>query len=164
MPPWNFAAGNLEILPPLLENFPKGSQQSDAFTLLSYDFQETDSCFYIDVWPFTSPLLIVTSPELALQACQEYDLPKPKILLPFFAPIAGGPSLFVMNGTEWKRSRALFNPGFSANVIIECTPHIIEEADIYASLLRDHARKGDTFSLDKLTCDYMMDVIGAISM
>ncbi|KAJ4982701.1 AflN/verA/monooxygenase [Stagonosporopsis vannaccii] len=162
MPPWEFAAGHLQVLPPLLEKLPKGSQQSDAFTLLSYNFKETDGCFYIDVWPFTSPLLVITSPELAMQACQEHDLPKPDVLLPFFAPIAGGPSMFVMNGAEWKRTRSLFNHGFSASVMLERTPQIVTETEAYVNLLREHAKKGDTFSLDKLTCDYMMDVIGAV--
>jgi cytochrome P450 len=164
MPAWDFAAGNLKVLPGLLEKFPTGSQQSDVFTLLSYDFQESDNCFYVDTWPFSSPLMIVTSPEMAMQACQEYDLPKPPILIPFFAPFAGGPNLFDMNGTEWKRSRALFNPGFSDRVMLESTSHIIEEAEVYVALLREHAKKGDTFSLDRLTCDYMMDLIGAITM
>jgi hypothetical protein len=98
MPPWDFGAGHLQTLPALLEKLSKGSQQSDAFTLLSYDFKDTDGCFYVDAWPFTSPLLVITSPELAIQACQENDLPKPDILIPFFAPFAGGPNLFVMNG------------------------------------------------------------------
>ncbi|KAH7558362.1 hypothetical protein BM1_05634 [Bipolaris maydis] len=164
MPAWDFGAGSLQTLPALLEKFPKGSQQSDAFTLLSYEFKKSDGCFYIDLWPFSSPLMVVTSPDLAIQACQEYDLPKPPILIPFFAPFAGGPNLFDMNGAEWKRSRALFNHGFSANVMLESTPHIIEEAEVYVALLREHAKKGDTFSLDDLTCDYMMDVIGSITI
>ncbi|CAE7194187.1 hypothetical protein P3342_009590 [Pyrenophora teres f. teres] len=165
MPEWDFAAGNLKTLPGLLDKFPKGSQQSDAFSLLSHDFKENDNCFYIDLWPFTSPLMIITSPDLAMQACgPEHDLPKPPILIPFFAPFAGGPNLFDMNGAEWKRSRALFNPGFSDRVMLESTPHIIEEAEVYVALLREHAKKGDTFSLDRLTCDYMMDLIGAITI
>jgi cytochrome P450 len=164
MPPWDFAAGHLKTLPALLEKLPKGSQQSDAFTLLSSEFENTDGCFYIDLWPFTSPLLIITSPELAVQACQEYDLPKPDMLHAFFAPLVGGPNMFLMNGAEWKRSRALFNPGFSAKVMLECMPQIIDGASVYVALLREHAKKGDTFSLDKLTCDYMMDVIGVVTL
>ena len=88
MPPWNFAAGHLECLPALLEKFPKDSQPPDAFTLLSYDFKDTDGCFYMDVWPFTGPILVITSPELAIQACQEHDLVKPESLVSFFAPLA----------------------------------------------------------------------------
>jgi cytochrome P450 len=164
MPPWNPISGHLQILPPLLKQLPKGSQQSDAFTVLSRDFPGSDNLFCIDIWPFTSPLLVVTSPDLAVQVCQEHDLPKPDVLIPFFAPIAGGPSLFVMNGSEWKRSRALFNPGFSSNIILEHTVRIVEEAEVYAETLREHVRKGDMFSLDEVTCWYMMDVIGAVTL
>jgi cytochrome P450 len=165
MPQWDSITGNLRTLPSLLEKLPKGSMQSDAFTLLSYAFEQTENCFYIDLWPFSSPLLVITSPELAMQACgQEHDLPKPAVLIPFFALFAGGRNLFDTNGAEWKRSRTLFNPGFSAQVMMECTPHIIDEASVYVALLRKHAKRGDTFSLDGLTCDYMMDVIGVICM
>jgi hypothetical protein len=87
-------------LPPLLEKFPLGSQQSNAFSLLSHDFADTNSCFYIDIWPFANLLLVITSPELAVQACQEHDLPKSSILVPFYTPITGGSNLFVMDGTE----------------------------------------------------------------
>lgn len=164
MPAYSLASGHLTTLLPLLEKLPKGSQQSDAFTLLSYEFDSTDGSFYIDLWPFGNPLLVITSPDLAMQACQEYDLPKPDVLIPFFAPITGGPNLFITNGAEWKRSRALFNPGFSNSVMHDWTPYIVDEAEIFISLLREHANKGDTFSLDKLACDLLMDVIGVVSM
>jgi cytochrome P450 len=165
MPSWDFAAGNLKTLPSLLKQLPRGSMQMDAFALSSREFGDTDHCFYIDLWPFTSPLLVITSPEMAMQACsQEHDLPKPPILIPFFAPFAGGPNLLDTNGAEWKRSRALFNTGLSAQVMLECTPYIIEEANVYVGLLREHAKKGGTFSLDTLTCDYLMDVTGVVRM
>lgn len=89
MPPRDFVAGHLKVLPQLLKQLPEGSQQSDAFTLLSRDFSETDCCFYIDLWPFTMPLLIVTSPELAVQACKAYAPPKSSILNVFLDPLTG---------------------------------------------------------------------------
>ncbi|KAE8371400.1 cytochrome protein [Aspergillus bertholletiae] len=164
MPKWAFATGNLRMLPGLMERHPKGSQQSEAFTLLSYEFPNSDNCFYIDVWPFTKPLLVVTSPDLAVQACQTYALPKPPVLAKFFNPFAGGPNIFVMNGPEWKRARGLFNPAFSSSNIIEHTAHIVEEAQEFVGILREHAYKGDTFSLDKVTCNYVMDIIGYVVM
>lgn len=127
MPPWSLAIGHLMTLPRLLDRLPIGSQQSDAFSLLSGEFADTDGCFYIDVWAFANPLLVITSPELAVQVCQEHDLPKPDVLVPFFAPIAGGPNLVDMNVTQRKRSRALFSAGFSANVMLECMPHTLGE-------------------------------------
>ncbi|PLB45553.1 cytochrome P450 71B25 [Aspergillus steynii IBT 23096] len=164
MPTWDFVAGHLKVLPELLKQLPKGSQQSDAFTILSRNFPETDSCFYIDLWPFTMPLLVVTSPDLAVQACQTYALPKPDILNAFVDPLAGGPTMFTQNGPEWKRSRDLFNNRFSTNVLMKLAPKIVKEAEVYVDVLREHARKGDMFFLDKITCDYVMDIIGVLTL
>lgn len=144
---------------------PNDAQQSDAFTLLSYDFPKFSNCFYIDVWPFTAkPFLVITNLELAVQACQTFALPKPHSLTVFFQPFTGGPNIFTTNGPEWKRTRSLFHSAFSASTIMKQTSHIVEEAEVYAEVLREHALKGDTFSLDKMTCAYMMDIIGSVAM
>ncbi|KAL4751945.1 hypothetical protein BDW72DRAFT_212345 [Aspergillus terricola var. indicus] len=164
MPPWDLVAGNLRVLPGLLKQLPKGSQQSDAFTILSRDFSKTDSCFYIDLWPFTMPVLVVTSPELAVQACQTYALPKPDLLDAIVNPLAGGRTMFTQNGPEWKRSRDLFNNRFSMNVLFKLAPKIVREAEVYVDVLREHANKDDMFLHDKITCDYMMDIIGVLTL
>ncbi|KAI5919079.1 cytochrome P450 [Camillea tinctor] len=102
---------------------------------------------------------------LAIQACsQEYDLKKRPMLHGFFNPLAGGEDRFTMNGAEWKRSRSLFNPGFSANYLLRQTSHIVDEAEVYVDILREHAREGDLFHLDDLTCYYLMDVLGAVAL
>ena len=118
----------------------------------------------MDLWPFSFPLLVVSSPELAFQTCQQYDLPKPAVLKPFFNPFAGGDNLFVTNGHEWKSARSLFNPGFNANYLLTQMPHIVKETSVFVEILREHAVKGDIFSLDRLACDFTMDMIGAVSM
>ncbi|KAI0848483.1 cytochrome P450 [Daldinia vernicosa] len=69
-----------------------------------------------------------------------------------------------MNGLEWKRSRSLFNSGFSAGYILQQTSHVVDEAEVYVDIFREHARKGKMFSLDGVTCWYMMDVIGAVAL
>jgi hypothetical protein len=99
---------------------------------LSKGFPKSDHSFYLDVWPFSLPLLIVTSPSMSIQACQQYDLPKPATLKPFFYPFAGGDNLFVTNGAEWKHDRSLFNPGFNANYLLGQMNHIIEETLVQA--------------------------------
>ncbi|KAF2477215.1 cytochrome protein [Lindgomyces ingoldianus] len=164
MPEWNPILGHLPMLPRLLNQLPKGAQQSYCFGLLTRDFPNSDGLFYIDLWPFSLPIIIVSTPELAHQVGQEYDLPKPDSLKPFFKPITGGLGLFMMNGEDHKSSRALFTPGFSANVILEHTGNIVDQAQVYVEILREYANKGEIFSLDAITCWYMMDVIGAVSL
>lgn len=166
MPPWNPLVGHLPAIMGVMKTLPEDRQQPDAFEVLCREHEKDgDSVIYLDMWPFSEPLMIVCSPVLAAQACSpEYNLTKPPMLHPFFNPLAGGDNLFTMNGPEWKRSRALFNSGFSASYILGQTSHIIDEAEIYVEILREHARKGDMFSLDDLTCWYLMDVIGAVTL
>ena len=164
MYPWDPIFGNIRVLAALSERVPKDARQAEAFAVLSSEATGIDSCFYIDVWPFGFPMLVVISPELAVQACQTYDLPKPNALAPFIRPMAGGPSFFDTNGAEWKQGRGTFNHGFSAQAAIRHVPHIIEEAEVYVDVLRQHAEKGDTFSLDEITCNYVMDIIGNIAL
>lgn len=167
MPPWSPFLGHLLALSPVVDQLPKDTQRPDAFEILCKDRQgDGDSVIYLDLWPFTAvPLMIICSPTLAIQACQEHDLDKPDTLHEFFDPLAGGDNLFTMNGPEWKRSRALFNPGFSPSYLLQQqTGHVVDEAEVYVSKLRDHARRGDMFSLDEVTCWYTMDIIGAVTL
>lgn len=164
MPPWNPITGHLLSVLPLLKRFPKDIWQQATIGELCKNFPESDSLFYLDMWPFSHPLLIVSSPSMAIQACQEHDLPKPGALKEFFRPFAGGDNLFTMNGAELKHSRALFNPGFNANYLLGETSHIVEEASVYVDILREHARKQDMFSLDEVTLWFTMDIIGALTL
>ncbi|KAL4929076.1 cytochrome P450 [Aspergillus undulatus] len=148
MPPWDFVAGHLKVLPALLKQLPTGSQQSDAFTILSRDFPKTTPASTSTSGPFTMPLLVITSPDLAVQACQTYALPKPAILDAFVNPLAGGRTMFTQNGPEGKRSRDLFNNRFSTNVLFKLAPKIVKEAEVYVNI----------------TCDYTMDMIGVLTL
>ncbi|KAK3369632.1 cytochrome P450 [Lasiosphaeria ovina] len=152
MPPWNPILGYLLALPPIIKTLPGDTQQPDAFEALCKAHETDNSIIYVDMWPFADPMLVVGSPPLAAQVCSpELDLPKPPILRRFFSPLAGGENLFTANGAEWKRSRALFNPGFSAAYVLQRTAHVVAEARVYVDVLREHARRGAVFSLDDVT-------------
>ena len=165
MPEWSPLFGHLLYLLPIIKRFPKNSQQPYVIGEVSKRFDESsDGLFYLDSWPAGNPLVVVTSPSLAVQACQEHDLSKPSLLVPFFHPLVGGENLFTWNGPEWKRSRGLFNSGFSSSYLSTQIGHIVEEATIYVDILREHARKGDMFSLDNMTLWFTLDIIGALTL
>ncbi|GMF78603.1 unnamed protein product [Aspergillus oryzae] len=164
-PPWNPILGNLAVMAQLQKKWPSDSREAESFALLSTEAPGCEAGFYVDVWPFSIPMLVVTSPALAVQACQTYDLPKPDVLQPFINPMAGGSdNLFVSNGAHWKQARELFNHGFSMAAAMSHMTYILEEAQVFVQMLKDHARKGDTFSLDALTCRYVMDIIGNVAL
>ncbi|KAJ5668696.1 hypothetical protein N7462_009766 [Penicillium macrosclerotiorum] len=144
---------------------PGDTRQAELFALLSTETPGLEAGFYVDVWPFNAPMLVVTSPKLAIEACQSNNLPKPDALHPFINPMAGGSdNLFVSNGPSWKRARELFNNSFSMTASMGHLSCILEEAEIFVEMLKVHAREGKTFSLDQLTCRYAMDIIGNVAM
>ncbi|KAJ5626642.1 hypothetical protein N7528_004069 [Penicillium herquei] len=166
-PSWNPILGNLPVMAQLPKLGPSDSRQSDLFAYFAFAAENKglESGFYVDVWPFGPPLLIVTSPTMAIEACQKNDLPKPTVVQPFINPMAGGSdNLFVANGARWKHSRDLFNHGFSMSASLSHMKCIVEEAQVYVRMLKERAEKGETFLLDPLTCRYTMDIIGNITL
>ncbi|RAK90847.1 sterigmatocystin biosynthesis P450 monooxygenase stcS [Aspergillus costaricaensis CBS 115574] len=165
MPPWDPIFGHLRIMPGLAKKCPSDALQSQTFAVLSMQYPGLQNGFYIDVWPFMCPMFVCTTPPLAVQACQTHNLPKPTDLLaPFINPMSGGDTFFTTNGAVWKHDRDLFNHAFSTTVVVGHVDYILEEAEIYVGILREHAIKGDTFSMDDLACSYMMDVIGNVAL
>ncbi|CRG90420.1 putative sterigmatocystin biosynthesis P450 monooxygenase stcS [Talaromyces islandicus] len=164
MPPWGFFLGNIPALAALNKHVPKDARQAESFALLSSESPGLESCFYVDVWPFGFPILVITSPELAVQTCQTHDLGKPDVLAPFIAPMAGGSSFFDSNGMEWKRSRDLFHHAFSMKASMEHIPQIVEEAETFVDILREHAEKQGIFLLDQETCNCVMDIVGNVAL
>lgn len=166
MPKWNPLFGHLLVINDIFKarNLPPDIQRPELFRILSEDFQESDSLYYVDLWPFISPLLLVSSPNYAIQACQQHDLGKPDDLVPFLHPIAGGNSVFTANGEDSKRTRSLFSSAFNSSYVLNQTTHIVQEAEEYVKVLREHAKSGSIFQLDEVTMDYMMDVSGAMTL
>jgi cytochrome P450 len=118
----------------------------------------------MDTRPFGFPALVVTSPDLAIQTCQTHDLSKPDVLVPLIAPMSGGPTFFDRNGAEWKRGRELYHHGFSMRSVVGYVPYILQEVEVDVDVLRELATTGDTFLMDEITCRYVMDIIGNVTM
>jgi hypothetical protein len=105
MPPWHPIFGHLLVLNDAFNKYklPPDIQMPDTFAHFSKTFdQESDSLFYMDLWPFIKPLVLVSSPKYALQACQQNHQvasDRPDDLLWSLHPVTGGPSVFATNGS-----------------------------------------------------------------
>lgn len=124
-------------------------------------FSDSDSIFYLDLWPFSLPFMILSSPSTCVQAVQ-HDLQKPQAIEDMLMSIPGGSSLLTMKGDEWKHWRNMFNPGFSTAYLEEHISDVMEEVLIFCETLRHHAREGDLLQMEKITTCLTMDVIGRI--
>lgn len=159
MPPWNWLLGHSLAAKDAVEKLPGDAIIDNMITALSRDFAETDM-FYLDFWPLSVPMLVITNPEAAIQANQVHNLDKPPLLHELMMDLAGGPHMFMMPEKEWKPWRKTFNAGFSENYILSLVPRIVQEVGTYCEMLRSRARDGTVFSLDEATLRLAFDLIG----
>jgi cytochrome P450 len=115
--------------------------------------------FLMDYWPAFEPVLMITGPDIAIQASTKYDLPKPHGQESSFRPIVGGPSFITMNDAQWKQWRSIFNPGFSASHMLSLVPSIVDSMNVFCKILEEHVGKKDVFSLDDMATRLTMDVM-----
>jgi cytochrome P450 len=159
---WSWITGHLLVLQKYTDAIPPDANVNLAMKDLCMDFPDTE-VFLMDYWPVYPPLLVVYSPEVCVQACSKYNLPKTEQLGKSLLPITGGPSMISMNGEEWKTWRNLFNPGFSAASMAGNVPHIVDSVLIFSDLLRTKDGNG-MFSLDDMTTRLTMDIIIKVTL
>jgi sterigmatocystin biosynthesis cytochrome P450 monooxygenase len=120
--------------------------------------------FYIDTWPFGPPMLVITAPDQAYQITQAHSLPKFHALRDYMRPMTGGNDMITMEGKEWKKWRNMFKFGFSSGHLMTQVPEMVNEVSTFCEILRDLARKQETFSMDKVATRLSLDIIGRVTL
>jgi cytochrome P450 len=161
MPAHSFIAGHLGVLASIIKLYPKDAIKVYLFGELSRQASNSGAC-YMDLWPFSEPFLLITSPYLANQATSHpaLALEKPDALRKWVWSLAGGISIFDAPASRWKPLRALFNRGFSASHLMTLVPLMVEETEVYCETLREKARGGEMCFLDPVNLRLMLDIIG----
>lgn len=91
---------------------------------------------YLDLWPLTSSLALVTDPVAASQFTLTQNLPKIEVLKNFIRPLTSCIDIFCTKGQAWKLWRSRFNPGFSQRNLTTMVPEIIEEVTVFVDGLK----------------------------
>lgn len=164
MPPHNKIFGHLLAVKSIKEALPSNASGAYLSSDLSKKFPNSDSIFYLDLWPFSSPFIAVSSPSTCMQAVQQHDLKKPQAFEDMLSPATGGLSLITMKGDEWKLWRNMFNPGFSTAYLLDNISNIVEEVSIFCETLRHHVRRGDLLQMEHITTCLSMNIVGKATL
>lgn len=164
MPPHNPLFGHLIVAQKILSQIPNDAHPLYLPDQLRRQYPDMGPVFYVDLWPFSSPILFVDSPSAAYQLMQEKPRPKADPLLKFMYPLTKNNDLVSMEGQQWKDWRSVFNPGFSAKHLITLVPKILQAVSTYSEVLGEHAKLKDMFYLEHATINMTMDVIGIVTL
>ena len=164
MPPHHWLFGHVALSAKILRSLPPYAHGVYIGDQIRQRYPHLDDAFYFDTWPFGSLMLIVLSPNMMYQLTQANQIPKDKGLRHFLKPLTGKADLVTLEGAAWKRWRGIFNPGFSASHISSLIPAMVEELQIFRSLLEDHAKTGDPLFLEEASLNLTIDIIGRVVM
>ncbi|KAJ4354465.1 uncharacterized protein N0V89_006202 [Didymosphaeria variabile] len=165
MPPHNIIFGHLGLIAGIQKGLPADAHGHYLADQIRQRYPSLGSTFYVDLWPFSDPMLMVTDPDVIAQfSTADHLLPKHPGIKTFLYPITGGFDLNCLDGETWKFWRRLFNPGFSAAHIQTLVPTIVEEVAVFRQDLFHRARDGKMFSFEEHTLSLSIDVIGRVAL
>ena len=162
MPPYNPILGHLPVVANLMSKLPRDSSNQYLPGLLRRAYPDLGPNFYMDTWPFGSPVLFISEPFTLHQITQEHSLAKHPDLREFLRPIADGLDIVTMEGQMWKTWRNIFNPGFSLAHLMTLTPVIVKETLVLCEILQKFAGTQEVFQMKNLTDRWTMDIIGNV--
>jgi cytochrome P450 len=161
MPKHHPLFGHLIVMKECLQTLPRNTVIHVVVKRIGESFP--NGIFYLNLWPFNNPLVIVANPFMASQVETAF-LDKPVKMCTNLEIINGGPSLQTMHGSTWKRWRALLNPGFATGYMNGLAPAIAEEMTVFCERLHDRAKCGEMFLLEEHTLRLTFDVIARITL
>lgn len=164
MPPHHWLFGHLALSASVIRSMPPFAHGVYVADQIRQRYPHLDGAFYLDTWPFGPLLLVILSPKMMYQLTQVNQIPKDKGLRHFLKPLTGAEDLVTLEGAAWKRWRAIFNPGFSANHISTLLPGMVEEVEIFKKILVKYAKSGDLFYLEEASLNLTIDIIGRVVM
>lgn len=164
MPPHHPLFGHLLVANQIMSKLPPDAHPQYLPGQIRRAYPNVGPVFYLDMWPFSLPLLVVASPSAAYQLTQVHDQPKAQGQRNYMRPFTGNNDLVTLEGPEWKYWRNVFNPGFSSGHVMKLVPGIVEDVSNFCDVLQKHTSEQDMFSLEEVTVDLTIHSIGKIAL
>ncbi|KAF2726486.1 cytochrome P450 [Polyplosphaeria fusca] len=165
MPPHHWLLGHLSLAAQITKSLAPYAAGGYIADQVRQRYPDLNAAFYLDVWPFSRPVLAILDPDMMHQLTQQgKEVAKDPGLRTFLQPLTGKEDLVTMEGATWKRWRSIFNPGFSANHITSLIPDMVDKVLVFRDILAGKAQSGELFHLEQLTLKLTIDIIGGAVM
>jgi cytochrome P450 len=164
MPPYHPVFGHLPVVFKTRSKLPSDIHIAYLPSTITQDYPEVGRMFYLDLWPFSEPMLVINSAPGIHQLTQEHACAKSPMIRQFMESLTFGKDLVTMEGQQWKKWRTIFNPGFSPSHLLSLVPLMVEDVQVFVENLRERAAKDEIFQLESLTTNLAIDVIGRVAL
>jgi cytochrome P450 len=160
-PPHSYLFGSLISMGKVIAKQP-GSAAPQTYPSCIKDHYKLGDWFAFDPWPFGPTSLAVFSPEMAHEFTVKQSMPKHPLVDDFMVSFGGEGNLVSSEGANWKKWRSAFNPGFSAAYLMTLVPSIVDNCDVFCSLMLKRAKTNELFRMEASTTNLTVDIIGKV--
>lgn len=165
MPPHIAVLGHLGLAASIQKALPSDAHRHYLADQIRQRYPDLGPFFYLDLWPFSDPMLIATDPDVIAQFCApDHLLPKHPGVKTFMYPFTGGYDLNCLEGDTWKFWRKLLSPGFSSGHVLSLVLTMVEEVEVFRKGLRHEAERGEMFLFEDYAIHLAIDVIGRVAL
>ncbi len=131
------------------------------FTVMAQEYGLSD-VFYVDVWPFGQPQMVLAGPDAASQVTVVRSYPKHPIVETALAPIVGPRSIASVNGSEWKSLHRLLAPAFASTHVKSLVAVAVDEGLHFRVKLDRLAEAGELFLIEEAVAKLLFEVTGKV--
>ncbi|EKD21755.1 cytochrome P450 71B25 [Drepanopeziza brunnea f. sp. 'multigermtubi' MB_m1] len=162
-PPFSMWFGTILGIAGIYQSSPIDTHPMCTMTLLSRKFN-LGALYFLDNWPAAKMRqLVINDPDVAAQAVQQKgDLAKYHEYPDLIGHIVGRTSMLITTGEEWKKTRALFNPGFAVGHLMTLVPGIVDDTLVYVKMLGKLADSGEVKPIEDLLARLTYDIMGHV--
>jgi cytochrome P450 len=160
-PPHSYLFGSLISMGKVIAEQP-GSAAPQTYPSFVKEHYNLGDWFAFDPWPFGPTSLAIFSPEMAHEFTVKQSLPKHPLVEDFMHSFGGEGNLVSSEGAAWKKWRSAFNPGFSAAYLMTLVPSIVDNCDVFCSLMLKRAETNELFRMEACTTNLTVDIIGKV--
>ncbi|KAK0120469.1 hypothetical protein ONS96_010683 [Cadophora gregata f. sp. sojae] len=158
-PPFSMWFGTIPGIAGLYKNSPTDTHPMTTMTVLWRKYK-LGNLYFLDNWPASDwRQIVVNDPAVATQAM---NLEKYHLYPKYVSHVVGKTSMLITEGKEWKKTRALFNPGFAARHLLTLTPSIVDDTSIFIKVLNRRADSGEIKPLDEALARLTIDIMGHV--
>lgn len=158
-PPHSYVFGHLRILGDTLKKLPPNIHMNLVMEYIAQEYNLKDA-WYLDMWPASVPIMVISSADVAQQITVANVLPKHPVNKEFLGDMTGDKAIITLEGQEWKDVRAVLMPAYAPSNVLSLVPMMVRYICIMCDRLEEAADKDNIIKLQHYLTDMTIDIIG----
>ncbi|KAJ6020568.1 cytochrome P450 [Penicillium herquei] len=148
-PPHSLIWGHLKLFGDVIKLFPENTALSVFYTTIAQKY-ELRGIFYLDLWPFSHPQMVLIAPDTADLVTVTKHYPLHDEVPRFLGALIGEKSVGAADGEPWKILHRIIAPGFRPSSVKSMMSIITDQTmELFHPALKLYASNGEVFSMEK---------------